>query len=228
MRSTYCPPRAQRFSFAPTPGNSSGTVGAITIGSAGLLSLSSPGASSGVLITAVHYSVKRFQRQPGCDQRTHWILPPNRFAAVNQLVASGYADGQWNGAGINSSTAASDSTHLTALGVIQNNQGGSPVFSIFEGSLVGTADVPRKVYYFGDANLDGVVDGSDYSRIDNGYLSNGALSGWFNGDFNYDNVINGSDYTLIDNAFNSQGAQLSVEVAVSAEVAGFGCNLRGT
>src|SRR5262249_9569223 len=65
--------------------------------------------------------------------------------------------------------------------------------------------------YYGDANVDGHVDGSDYSLIDNGYLAHAA--GWFNGDFNYDGTINGSDYTLIDNAFNTQGAQLSAAVA---------------
>ena len=50
------------------------------------------------------------------------------------------------------------------------------------------------------------MDGSDYSVIDAGYLSNGALTGWFYGDFNFDGIIDGSDYTLIDNAFNNQGA----------------------
>jgi hypothetical protein len=54
------------------------------------------------------------------------------------------------------------------------------------------------------------VDGSDYSRIDNGYQN--QLTGWYNGDFNYDGVINGSDYTLIDNAFNTQGASLADEI----------------
>jgi hypothetical protein len=61
------------------------------------------------------------------------------------------------------------------------------------------------------------VDGSDYSRIDNGALNH--LTGWFNGDFNYDGVINGSDYTLIDNAFNTQGAQLDGQIAGGAAVA---------
>jgi hypothetical protein len=63
-----------------------------------------------------------------------------------------------------------------------------------------------KYTYYGDANLDGKVDGSDYSRIDNAALNH--LTGWSNGDFNYDGVIDGSDYTLIDNAFNRQGAAL--------------------
>ena len=81
----------------------------------------------------------------------------------------------------------------------------------FDGQTVAAGDVEVKYTYYGDANLDGRVDGSDYSRIDNGYLSH--LAGWQNGDFNYDGVINGSDYTLIDNAFNKQGPQIAAEIA---------------
>jgi len=115
-------------------------------------------------------------------------------------------------AGIISSVAASRGDHLTTLGVIQNDNGaGSAIYSTFDGTPVIDADVLTKYTYYGDANLDGVVDGSDYSRIDNGYLSN--LTGWINGDFNYDGTINGSDYTLIDNAFNTQGANLTTEIA---------------
>lgn len=82
-------------------------------------------------------------------------------------------------------------------------------------------DILIKYTYYGDANLDGQVDGTDYSRIDNGYLSHST--GWLNGDFNYDNTIDGSDYTLIDNAFNTQGVNLtsSAEVAVpTVQIAG--------
>ena len=63
----------------------------------------------------------------------------------------------------------------------------------------------------GDANLDGQVDGSDYSLIDNGFL--GHLTGYNNGDFNLDGIINGSDYTLIDNAFNLQNGALAAQLA---------------
>ena len=40
----------------------------------------------------------------------------------------------------------------------------------------GAGDVLLKYIYYGDANLDGEVDGSDYSLIDNGYLEL-AISG---------------------------------------------------
>jgi len=122
--------------------------------------------------------------------------------------------------GLTSSTASANTTHLTALGVIQNNQGGSPIFgtgtgqSSFDGTIPGASDILIKYTYFGDTNLDGKVDGSDYSRTDNGFVK--KLTGWFNGDFNYDGSVDGSDYTLIDNAFNTQRASLAAMIASPA------------
>jgi fibronectin-binding autotransporter adhesin len=140
------------------------------------------------------------------------------LSAVTALAHLGYANGAWNGiGGITSSTAASDSKHLTAVGVIQNNQSGTAIFSTshpFEGVVPGPGDILVACTYYGDANLDGKVDGSDYSLIDAGYSRH--LTGWYNGDFNYDGVVDGSDYTLIDNAFNLQGSPLPASVPVPA------------
>jgi hypothetical protein len=138
------------------------------------------------------------------------------LSALNALLSTGYSAGSWTGPGIDSSFAATDTTHLTALGVIQNNQGGTPIFSssnLFDGTVPGAGDVLIKYTYYGDANLDGRVNGTDYSRIDNSVLNH--LTGWFNGDFSYNGTINGSDYTLIDNAYNTQGASLAAEVAAT-------------
>jgi hypothetical protein len=132
------------------------------------------------------------------------------LSAVFAQVARGFNGGNWSGFGVASSSAATNSTHLTALGVIQNNQGGTAFFNSgnpFDGTVPAAADILVRYTYYGDANLDGRVDGSDYSLIDNGFHNH--LSGWFNGDFNYDTPVNGSDYTLIDNAFNSQGASMA-------------------
>ena len=143
---------------------------------------------------------------------------------VTNEVRSGYnlaAGGFWNGNGITSSTAAADTTHLTAVGVILNNDGaGNPVYgtgtalNLFDGYSPAMSDVLLKYTYVGDSNLDGKVDGSDYSRIDNGFLH--GLTGWLNGDYNYDGVIDGTDYTLIDNAFNMQGSAIAASVADSS------------
>ena len=136
------------------------------------------------------------------------------IGSVTLMAKAGYNNGFWNGTNgaIVSSMAAADTTHLTAVGVATG-------FSTFEGSSVSSSLVLAKFTYYGDANLDGTVDGTDYSRIDSGSLM--GLTGWYNGDFNYDGVINGSDYTLIDNAFNTQGANIAAEVATpTAQIAG--------
>jgi autotransporter-associated beta strand protein len=149
------------------------------------------------------------------------IVHSASLATVSNQVLEGYANGTWNGsAGIVSSTAAGNTTHLTAVGVVQNNQSGTALFSannLFDGINPNAGDLLLKYTYYGDANLDGRVNSSDYTLIDAAYLANrhtpGLYTGWFNGDFNYDGVVNGSDYTLIDNAFNSQGAQITAQIA---------------
>jgi hypothetical protein len=111
--------------------------------------------------------------------------------------------GYWNGPGIDSSTAAANTT--TGLGIELNSNGnGGTLVSTFDGQPVNSVAILIKYTYYGDANLDGTVNAADYALIDNGL--NMGLTGWHNGDFNYDNAINGDDYTLMDNAFNSQGS----------------------
>jgi len=155
-------------------------------------------------------------------------IPNGSLSSLTAQVAQGFNGGNWNGtAGITSSAAAADSSHISAVGIIQNNQNGSPIYSasnLFEGTAPGAGDILIKYTYFGDTNLDGTIDGSDYSRIDSAYLADlsnpGSMTGWFNGDFNYDGVIDGSDYTLIDNAFNRQGPGIDAEIAVgTAQIA---------
>ena len=148
------------------------------------------------------------------------LFYPNLSDTLSKLQ-QGYNNGAWNGSGgYVSSSAASDTTHLTALGAIQNNQGGQPIFTAlhpFDTISPGVSDTLVKYTYYGDCNLDGKVDGSDYSLIDYAYLADqtnpGSCFGWYYGDFNYDGVINGSDYTLIDNTFNLQSAALNDSIA---------------
>jgi hypothetical protein len=135
------------------------------------------------------------------------------LTAVTNLVQSGFAlpaGAPWTGTGIDSSAAAADSTHTTALGVIQNGSLYSPGSAkTFDGTNPAATDILVKFTFTGDANLDGKIDGSDYSLIDTGYAAPGS-TGWANGDFNYDSVVDGTDYALIDNAFNNQTPSLGV------------------
>ncbi len=147
------------------------------------------------------------------------IVHNGSLSAITSEIAAGYNFGHWNGSGgITSSTAAG--TTNTALGIeLNSNDSGGTLVNTFAGQVVTSSDVLIKYTYFGDANLDGVVNGSDYTLIDNGF--NNTLTGWHNGDFNYDGVVNGDDYTLIDNAFNTQGASLAAdpEEMVAADTA---------
>jgi hypothetical protein len=158
------------------------------------------------------------------------VVQNGNLSQVTNQIAGGYdptAGATWTGDGITSSIAAADTTHLTAVGVeLNSDASGNAIFGTgtslgrFDGQNTGPNDVLVKYTYFGDANLDGKVDGSDYSRIDAGYASHGALTGWANGDFNYDGVIDGTDYSLIDNAFNNQNAvTLSSSATAAAQMA---------
>jgi autotransporter-associated beta strand protein len=150
-----------------------------------------------------------------------YTIATTSLATLTNQIKQGFSSGRWNGnGGIVSSTAANDSTHLTALGAIQNNQSGTALYNSahpFYGTVPDIAAILIKYTYYGDTNLDGTVNGTDYSRIDAAYLADRtnpiAVTGWFNGDFNYDGLVNGSDYTLIDNAFNRQGANISAQLA---------------
>jgi hypothetical protein len=147
------------------------------------------------------------------------VIQHGTLSTVFSQIQQGFAGGTWQGSGgITSSTAAGDSTYLTAVGVILNDTGanigsstGTPIYTSFDGAAVTDGEILVAYTYYGDANLSGSIDGSDYSLIDNGY--NSHLTGWANGDFNYDGVVDGSDYTLIDNDYNMQGGSL---VAASA------------
>ena len=130
------------------------------------------------------------------------------YAAVNETTVfdtlfnqaksgSNYAShGFWNGTGLTSSTAAANGATNTALGIVDNDLGGgTPLYTSFDGQTVDANCVLIKYTYFGDTNLDGVVDLNDYTLWKPGYLDS-TKTGWFYGDFNYDGVVDLNDYTL--------------------------------
>jgi DNA-binding beta-propeller fold protein YncE len=110
----------------------------------------------------------------------------NDFILQNTLAGSLFAElkagfnaghGYWNGTGgIVSTAAASDTSHLTTIGYRPSSGG------LFDGINTTTNDTLVKYTYYGDANLDGAVNGADYQQIDNGLGLH--LTGWSNGDFN--------------------------------------------
>ena len=80
---------------------------------------------------------------------------PSPYGTIVEQIRSGLYDGPtgyWDGPGISSSAAANDPSRLTALGVIDDGE-----------------SVIIKYTWWGDTNLDGVIDSNDYDKIDAGW-----------------------------------------------------------
>ncbi len=124
------------------------------------------------------------------------------LAAVYQALV----DGALNTPGasqIVSSTAGSDRFHapFDNAGVGLTEWLGQP--------LSGVQQIIAKYAYFGDLNLDGMVDAADYLAIDNNF---GGAASWLGGDANLDGLVNAQDYVAVDNAFG-RGAGGAVAAA---------------
>jgi hypothetical protein len=135
-------------------------------------------------------------------------IPGGDLYTVSELVRQGRNFGSWDGHGLISSEARTDPTGGTTLGVMSGVQYRSVYGpdATFGGLPVSTDEVLVKYTYYGDTDFNGVIDGDDYARLDNGYLTAGW--GWFKGDFDYSGVIDADDYALIDNAYNVQSGTL--------------------
>ncbi len=148
------------------------------------------------------------------------IVHNGNLATLTAQIKSGLnASGTiWAGPGITSSTAAADSGGITAVGIIPNNNGsGGALYSTWpvgadSGGAVAVTNTDDliKFTYFGDADLNGVVDSTtDYSLWLTGSTSGGSLGGWLYGDFNYDGVVDSTlDYSLWLTGYTSQTGPL--------------------
>ena len=128
------------------------------------------------------------------------------------------AGGYWDGLGITSSAAAAEADRLTALGVVDNTDPKVGGKTVFRGETVDATSVLAMYTWWGDANLDGVVDANDYDVIDKMFLftPDPDNMGWWTGDFNYDGVIDANDYDRIDKAFLFQTGPLADEAGGAA------------
>ncbi|HWP39958.1 MAG TPA: hypothetical protein VNL70_03455, partial [Tepidisphaeraceae bacterium] len=147
------------------------------------------------------------------------IINSGSITSTTAKIKSALENGgafDWGGNGIGSTQAAAQNaaagSFLYGLGVILNDLaqvgGTGPIYTDFAGiSGLSSSAVLVKFTYFGDADLSGSIDATDYSLIDNGYVN--RLSGWLNGDFDYSGAIDATDYALIDNAYVNQAGALA-------------------
>lgn len=116
-------------------------------------------------------------------------------AALEALVAAGFAGGSWNGIGINSTTAAS--TVGSAVGIAEATDIGSP--GVYAGQTIDNTTVIIRYTRSGDATMDGTTNISDFSVLAANFNTPGR---WATGDFNYDGSVNIGDFSQLAANFN--------------------------
>lgn len=146
-----------------------------------------------------------------------WVVDytdPSPLATLQGLVTTGRNGGTWDGPGITSSRAASDSRLAIGMG-----EAAALGVTTFPGTSVpvDATAVLFRVTLTGDSNLDGIVNISDFSTVAAKFNQSGS---WIDGDSNYDGVINISDFSLLASNFNQVlSAELPREATVPEPVA---------
>jgi hypothetical protein len=120
------------------------------------------------------------------------------LGTIQSQIVSGYAGGAWSGNGIVSSSA-NNSSH----GVGYAEAASLPAVPAIFGTVDSTAVLFRHTRY-GDANLDGLVNLSDFNRLAANFGSTSA--DWSQGDFTYDATVNLQDFNRLAANFGQSAA----------------------
>jgi hypothetical protein len=128
------------------------------------------------------------------------------IATIRAYLNASYNGGNWNGpAGIDTSAPLTVNGLKYGLGYADGKDG------VVSGLSSGQIEV--KYTLLGDANLDGFVNGEDFTILASNF--NQSVTGWDQGDFNYDGQVNGEDFTLLAANFNQgvSGAASAGDIA---------------
>jgi hypothetical protein len=119
---------------------------------------------------------------------------------IRGYLVSAFNQGAWNGAGLASSSANPSS--LTALGYADVSN------TTFDGQTISGSAVVVKFTYYGDSNLDGKVDTTDFQMFLDGLVATSGSS-WSQGDYTYDGHVDlGNDFNLFLVSYLMQGGAL--------------------
>ena len=84
--------------------------------------------------------------------------------------------------------------------------------AIRPGCAAGTIEIMYTL--LGDANLDGKVNGTDFSLMAANF-NQAVTNGWDEGDFNYNGAVNGTDFVLLADNFNAFASESAVSGRMS-------------
>jgi autotransporter-associated beta strand protein len=123
------------------------------------------------------------------------------IGSIVALLQSGYNGGAWTGNGIASSTAAANvgAATKTALGVAEATDIFSSFPATFAGQSIDNTSVLVRYTAYGDANLDGIVDTTDFNLLAANFSGTGKR--WSQADFNYDGSTDTVDFNLLASNF---------------------------
>ncbi len=123
------------------------------------------------------------------------------FASISDMIRSGYAGGQWTGAGITSSLAraavvagsAVPALNIGLIDFVPNKQGlGSSIY--FEGQTITTSAVLVRLTYMDDLSLAGDLSSAHATTDALTWAANyGNGATWSVGDLTHDGVVNSND-----------------------------------
>jgi autotransporter-associated beta strand protein len=122
-------------------------------------------------------------------------------AAIRTYLINGYNGGAWNGT-VGGGIVTSEPTGRFGIGYADGAD------NVVAGLSSGQLEIKYTIY--GDANLDGVVSGDDFSIL----VANlgKPVNSWDQGDFNYDGVVSGDDFSLLVGNLGMQANGGSVQV----------------
>ncbi len=136
------------------------------------------------------------------------------MSTIYGYLVSGYNNGSWNGPGIISSTARSiNGSSVYGIGFADGADG------VVNG--LSSGQIELKYTLLGDANLDGTVNGSDFSILAANFGL--GVTNWDQGNFLYGSSVNGSDFSALAANFGQgdNGAAVSVSQADIAALDAF-------
>ena len=121
--------------------------------------------------------------------------------AVVAAVLAADDGGAWDKPGITTSLAPAGSGRT--LAVVDNEALTTPLTTV-DSIALDASSVVVKYTWFGDLNLSGTVDNTDFQMMGDGQ------AGWAGGDLNYDGTVNADDWALFQlGAAQSNGASIN-------------------
>jgi hypothetical protein len=184
-------------------GGHSGSAVSIDVSESGLLQMEKSASGSAVLSTSA-LTITGSGKLDLANNRLVVDYDPattSPISSVRATLVSGYANGAWNGPGIDSvGIAAGRSLGYAEASDIFGASGG-----IFGGATVDGSAVLVRYTLAGDATLDGAVDFNDLIKLAQNYNSSTPAegSGWYRGDFNYDGTVDFNDLVKLAQNYNA-------------------------